>query len=77
MDADLAALHARLLQLIKPQVIDALQDAADGLTIDQSAAKRSYSTRAIKNQRSRGMLLLGANNTPHAVAEALRYGVIK
>jgi DNA-binding NarL/FixJ family response regulator len=48
--------------------LDVLEDAANGLTTKQSAAKRSKSTETVKSQRTSVLAKLGARNMVQAVA---------
>jgi DNA-binding CsgD family transcriptional regulator len=45
-----------------------LDDAALGLTVGETARKRSKSSETIKSQRRSILLKLGARNMPHAIA---------
>jgi DNA-binding CsgD family transcriptional regulator len=45
-----------------------LEDAALGLTVGETARKRSKSSETIKSQRRSILLKLGARNMPHAIA---------
>lgn len=57
--------------------IEALQMAADGEDCRSSAQRLGVSTGYVKNLRSFAATNLGADNTTHAVAQALRRGIIK
>lgn len=61
---------------LKPREIQALQYAADGLSIDQAAEKAGIASRSIETYRGRAMAKLGANSMAHAVAMAFRQGVL-
>jgi DNA-binding CsgD family transcriptional regulator len=64
-----------LLSLSKSQY-EVLTDAADGLTSQQSAARRHKGKETIKTQRSQVLLKLQARNMAHAVAIAIGRGLI-
>lgn len=49
-----------------------LHDAAEGLTIIETAAKRETTPQSVKLQRANVLLKLGARNTAHAVAIGMR-----
>ena len=49
-----------------------LDDAAEGLTVAETAARRYKSTETVKTQRRAILLKLGARNTAQAVAMAHR-----
>ena len=51
--------------------------AADGEDCRSSAQRLGVSTGYVKNLRSFAATNLGADNTTHAVAQALRRGIIK
>lgn len=56
--------------------LQVLQDAAEGLTVDESARKRIKGSQTVKTQRTLILLKLGAKNMPHAVYKATIDGVI-
>ncbi|HEY1479409.1 MAG TPA: helix-turn-helix transcriptional regulator [Gaiellales bacterium] len=47
---------------------EVLDDAADGMTVDETAVSRSKSPETVKTQRRSILLKLGAKNMTHAVA---------
>lgn len=57
--------------------IEVLRDAADGLTIDETAERRSKSSQTVKSQRSTVILKLNARNIAHAVAVGIREHLIE
>ena len=67
--------------LKRPQLtareIEVLQHAADGETCRVTGEVLGLSMWYIKNSRNRAQLKLGADNTAHAVAIALRKGIIQ
>lgn len=56
--------------------VDVLRCAADGHTVPETALLLVKGETTVKNQLLRARLKLGAKNTPHAVAIALRKGLI-
>jgi DNA-binding CsgD family transcriptional regulator len=54
-----------------------LRDAADGLTIDETAERRGKSAQTVKSQRSTVILKLNARNIAHAVAIGIREHLIE
>jgi DNA-binding NarL/FixJ family response regulator len=56
--------------------IEILDDAADGLTMRGSAARRVKSIETVKSQRKSILAKLGARNMTHAVAIATRDGIV-
>jgi two-component system, NarL family, response regulator len=54
-----------------------LGDAAAGLTMAESATRRTKGIETVKSQRRQILLKLGARNMTHAVAIALRDGLIE
>jgi DNA-binding CsgD family transcriptional regulator len=55
---------------LSPSELDVLRDAAQGLTVVESAASRIKSPETVKSQRKQVMVKLGARNMTHAVALA-------
>ena len=64
------------LPLLTPSELEVLLDAADGLTVRDSASKRHKSGETVKSQRKQILLKLGARNMTHAVALAVIAGRI-
>lgn len=56
--------------------VDVLREVADGLSIEEIAQKLAYSERTIKNILYQFMKRLGLRNRAHAVAYAIRLGII-
>jgi DNA-binding CsgD family transcriptional regulator len=56
--------------------VDILNDAAAGLTVLESAARRSKGIETVKTQRKQVLSKLDARNMAHAVALAIRDGLI-
>jgi two-component system NarL family response regulator len=56
--------------------VEILDDAADGLTMLGSAARRHKSIETVKSQRKSILAKLGARNMTHAVAIATRDGIV-
>lgn len=61
---------------LRPEEIAVLQAAADGFSVAQAAERFSYCKASIVDQRARALRKLKVNNATHAVAKALRYGII-
>jgi DNA-binding CsgD family transcriptional regulator len=61
---------------LKPQEIAVLQMAADGESCKSTAARMGRVVGYVKNLRQMASLKLGADGTTHAVAQALRRGII-
>lgn len=59
-----------------PAEIDVLTAAADGYSVPETALLLSKGETTVKNQLMRARLKLGARNTTHAVAIAMRRGLI-
>lgn len=59
------------------RLIEAIQCAADGLDVRESAEKCSLSIGGIRRRRIRAMDKLGADTMSQAVAMAMRRGFIK
>ena len=55
---------------------EVLGDAADGLTVRESARRRQKSTETVKTQRKRIMLKLGARNITQAVGIAVSQALL-
>jgi DNA-binding CsgD family transcriptional regulator len=55
---------------------DILRDAAAGLTMSESAAKRDKGIQTVKSQRRHILTKLDARNMTHAVSIAVRDGLI-
>ena len=62
---------------LTPKEIAILKSAADGLSYVQIANRCGVCRNTIKNHCSRIREKLGADNTTHAVAIALRRGIIE
>lgn len=56
---------------------DVLQHAADGRTVPETAVLLTKGEATVKSQLLRARLKLGALNTTHAVAIAMRDGLIR
>ncbi|GAA0560282.1 DNA-binding NarL/FixJ family response regulator [Saccharopolyspora erythraea NRRL 2338] len=56
--------------------VDVLHGVADGLSLEEIAQKLAYSERTIKNILYQFMKRLGLRNRAHAVAYAIRLGII-
>jgi DNA-binding NarL/FixJ family response regulator len=56
---------------------DILRDAAAGLTMSESAAKRDKGMQTVKSQRRHILTKLDARNMTHAVSIAVRDGLIE
>lgn len=54
-----------------------LQMMAEGHTVKAAARMRNVSPNTVECQRTEIFRVLGARNAPHAVALALKYGIIK
>ena len=61
---------------LAPREVDVLRLMAEGWDTAEIAEKLSYSERTVKNVVYAVMSRLGLRNRPHAVAYALRAGVI-
>lgn len=57
--------------------LDVLRCAADGHSVPETALLLAKGDTTVKNQLMRARLKLGAKNTTHAVAIALRKGLIQ
>jgi DNA-binding CsgD family transcriptional regulator len=57
--------------------LDVLRDAAEGLTIEETAERRRKSAQTVKSQRSTVILKLNARNIAHAVALGIREHLIE
>lgn len=73
---DVLVPHDLRLSGLSRREIDILRLLADGLDTGRIAAQLSYSERTIKNVLSRLLTRLGLQNRTHAVAYALRNGMI-
>jgi len=62
---------------LTPPELEVLAGVADGLTDEQIARRRIRSVSTCKHQLQRLLAKLGANNRAHAVAIALRSGVLQ
>lgn len=62
---------------LKPHEIQTLQMASEGLTSRQISLEMKLSSRTIENYFANCMRVLNAVSTTHAVAIALRKGIIK
>jgi DNA-binding NarL/FixJ family response regulator len=65
----------RTRELSKQEIV-IIQMAADGETVDSTAGLLQICKQTVKNHRHLAVLKLGADNTTHAVAQALRRGLI-
>ena len=61
---------------LQPRQLDVLRRAAAGLQEREIAADLSISFHTVRNHLSRVRGILGARNTTHAVAIAMRRGII-
>jgi len=73
MSASVAVIHP----VLAPAEVRALQLAADGESCGSSARLLGLALATLKNQRHSACLKLGADNTCHAVAQAIRRGLIQ
>jgi DNA-binding NarL/FixJ family response regulator len=62
---------------LTPAEIQVLQAAADGLTTARTATKLHLAVDTVKDHRARILNALGARSTTHAVAIAMRKGLIE
>lgn len=62
---------------LTPRELEALQLAADGETCGSTAQRLGLAEGTVKHFRHSALLKLGADHTAHAVAQALRRGLIK
>ena len=69
-DEAVAPVAQRDLEVLTASEMDVLTDAANGLTRDESAAKRCKGPETVKTQRRSILLKLGARNMAQAVAMA-------
>jgi DNA-binding NarL/FixJ family response regulator len=60
-----------VLPVLSPSETAVLEDAADGLTVQESAKRRLKSPETVKSQRKTLMVKLGARNIANAVAIAM------
>lgn len=63
-----AETHEQDLHVLSPSEQEVLEDAAHGLTVDETASSRSKGAETVKTQRRSILLKLGARNMAHAVA---------
>jgi two-component system response regulator DesR len=61
---------------LTPVEQDVLSDAASGLTVVESAARRAKGIETVKTQRRQVLAKLGARNMAHAVAIGVGDGLI-
>ncbi len=64
-------------RLLSPSEVGVLDDAANGLTVKQSAVSRCKGSETIKSQRRSVLLKLGARNMAQAVAMTTSRGSFK
>jgi DNA-binding CsgD family transcriptional regulator len=57
--------------------LEVLRDMANGYTLDQTARRQRRAADTVKAQRSSVLLKLHARNASHAVALALRDGILQ
>jgi DNA-binding NarL/FixJ family response regulator len=62
---------------LSPSELEVLQDAANGLTVPESASRRIKSPETVKSQRRSILMKLGARNMAHAVATAVTARLIE
>jgi DNA-binding CsgD family transcriptional regulator len=65
------------LPTLSPSEAAVLDDAADGLTVQESARRRRKSPETVKSQRKTLMVKLGARNIANAVAIAMRQRMLE
>ena len=61
---------------ITPRMLDALAAMSRGLSYDEAAAEMNVGLETIKEHLKRARRRLDARNTNHAIAEAIRRGLI-
>lgn len=61
---------------LRPEEINVIQAAADGLTVVEAAKRLHYQRASICDQRARAFKKLGVTTIAHAVAKAFRHGII-
>jgi DNA-binding CsgD family transcriptional regulator len=61
---------------LTPGELDVLEDAANGLTVNESAAARRTSCDAVKSRRRSILQKLGARSMTHAVGLTLEHGLL-
>jgi DNA-binding NarL/FixJ family response regulator len=61
---------------LSPSEAAVLEDAANGLTVTETAARRSKGRETVKTQRQAILLKLGARNIAQAVAMMISDGLI-
>jgi DNA-binding NarL/FixJ family response regulator len=71
-----AALDTYSGEILTEAELAVLECAADGLTVDETAAERDRASETVKSQRRLILAKLGARSMTHAVAIALREGLI-
>ena len=69
--------EARRHPELSPKELQVLQLAADGETCASSGERMGLCEGTVKHIRNRAALKLGADATTHAVAQALRRGLIQ
>jgi DNA-binding NarL/FixJ family response regulator len=62
---------------LSPSEVAVLEDAAEGLTVQESARRRLKSPETVKTQRKTLMAKLGARNIANAVAIATRQRLLE
>jgi DNA-binding NarL/FixJ family response regulator len=76
LQRDVLAPHGLNASGLAPREVDVLRLMADGLDTLEIATQLNYSERTVKNIMYALMNRLGLRNRPHAVAYALRAGVL-
>jgi DNA-binding CsgD family transcriptional regulator len=61
---------------LTPGELDVLEDAANGLTVNESASARRTSCDAVKSRRRSILRKLGARTMTHAVGMTLEHGLL-
>jgi DNA-binding NarL/FixJ family response regulator len=70
------SLHVPVAHSLSPSELGVLRDAAEGLSVLESAHRRQKGSETVKSQRRSVLLKLGARNITHAVALAVLDGSI-
>jgi DNA-binding NarL/FixJ family response regulator len=71
-DADCASTG---LAGLSPSELEVVEDAAKGLTVNESAARRTTSPAAVKARRAAALAKLRARNIAHAIALISRHNI--
>jgi len=76
---ELSVREERILRYpqLTPSQLRVLQMAADGETCESTAREIGMCVQTVKNHRSDAIMKLGADSMTHAVAQALRRGLIR